>query len=113
VLQRALTGQFQRKLVLPIEGARSEGKAAAQAKRELSLRSKNKDAWRIRLDEWTYWNGARSIPWAVNATVDVDVDTIGVDGAGRYLITRVDRSLDVHGAATTELTLVAPGILSA
>lgn len=105
-------GHFSRRLLLPLDGQfASQGLAESRARRELALRSKNKDAWELTFDGWAFWDGARSIPWAVNATIDVDVDTIGVDGAGRYLIHKVQRTLDVHGAGTTTLSLVAPGIL--
>ena len=106
------TGQFQRVLRLTEEGALSQDRAAAKARRELAGRSKMKDAWDHTVDEWTYWNGSFGIPWAINSTVDVDVDTIGVDGAGRYLIYQLRRSVDVHGAASSSMSLAAPGILS-
>lgn len=106
------TGHFQRTLRIPDEGALSQDRAAARARRELASRAKLKDAWDHAVDEWTYWDGSRAVPWAINTTVDVDVDTIGVDGAGRYLIYRLGRSVDVHGAATATMSLAAPGILS-
>lgn len=108
------TQHFRRRLLLPLEGqAVTQGLAEARARRELALRSKGKDAWELNVDGWSYWDGARSIPWAINATVDVDVDTIGAEGAGRYLIHKIQRTLDVHGSATTTLSIVAPGILAA
>lgn len=106
------SGQFLRRLAIPLDGQfASQRLAESRARRELALRSKNKDAWELTLDEWTFWTGSKAIPWAVNTCIDVDVDTIGVDGAGRYLIHKIQRTLDVHGAGTTTLSLVAPGIL--
>jgi hypothetical protein len=107
----AATGHFARRLILPLEGTKTQAKAEAQARRELASRAKEKDAWEHELDSWTFWDGQRSIPWTINTTVDVDVETIGSDGAGRYLIHRVSRTLDTDNAASCSLQLAAPGVL--
>jgi prophage tail gpP-like protein len=104
-------GHFTRPVHLPVEGLKTKGKADAQSRRELAARSKRKDAWEATADGWSYWNGSRLIPWAINTTADVDIDVIGSEAAGRYLIHRVRRSLDPHGSGSTQMSLVAPGVM--
>jgi prophage tail gpP-like protein len=104
-------GHFSRPVHMPVEGLKTKAKAIAQATRELAARSKRKDAWEVSVDGWTFWNGQRSIPWAINCTADVDIEVIGAEASGRYLIHRLHRTLDVHGAGTSRISLVAPGVL--
>lgn len=104
-------GQFARNLRLPLDGPKSLAKADAQAKREIASRRKEKDSWTIETDSWSYWDGNKLIPWALNTTVDVEVDSIGAEATGRYLIHNIVRSLDVVGAASCSLSLAAPGVL--
>lgn len=104
------TGHFYRPVTITNEAVKTQAQADAQATRELAARAKRKDAWEVRVDGWSYWNGHELIPYAINATADIDVEVVGAAGAGRYLITRVVRSLDADAGAITALTLVAPGV---
>jgi hypothetical protein len=61
------------------------------------------------VDSWSYWNGSEQIPWANNTTVDIDVEQLG-GPVGRFLVVRVQLRLTLDGAATTSITVVAPGI---
>ncbi len=105
------SGHFARKLVIPLDGTKTLAKAEAQAKRELASRAKEKDAWSIELDAWSYWDGHKLIPYVLNTTADVEVDTIGSEGTGRYLIHRIVRNIDTNSGATCTLELVAPDVL--
>lgn len=105
----ASTGHFNRMVLIPAEQAKTRAHAVAQAQRELSSRSRRKDAWEITTDGWSYWNGHESITWAINTTTDVHIDAVG-GPTGRYLIHRVSCKLGVHEAPTTTLHLVGPGI---
>lgn len=104
----AETGHFNRLLLIPLQGPSTAARAAAQAQRELASRSKRKSAWDLPIDEWTFWTGRLGIPWAINTTVDVDVDVVGGEGAGRWLITRVSRVLDVERGPYGSLSVCAP-----
>lgn len=106
----AATGEFNRKIVLPSDGVKTQVQANAQARRELAARSRDKDAWSIEVDGWTQWDGQRAVPYAINTTSDVDVECVGAEAAGRYLIAKVRRSYDKDEGATSDLTLYAPGI---
>jgi hypothetical protein len=105
------TGHFSRVLSLALDGPKTTEKAQAQAQRELASRRKEKDAWSLQVDSWSFWDGHKLIPWALNTTIDVDVDSIGVEGAGRFLIHKITRGLDTNGGATCSLEVAAPGIL--
>jgi hypothetical protein len=102
-------GHFNRPVVVVNQQAKSGKEAERIAQRELSARIRRKDAWEFTTDGWTYWDGAESIGWATNTTVDVDVDHVA-GASGRYLIVRTALRLDSGGAATTAITVVAPGV---
>jgi prophage tail gpP-like protein len=105
-------GQFFRRVYLPSDGAKTAAQAQAQAKRELAQRAKDKDAWSAKADGWSFWDGSRLIPYCINTTVDLAVETIaaGESAAGRYLVARTARTVDRDEGFTTELSLLAPGI---
>ena len=104
------TGNFQRLVIIPAQGAYSAQAAKKQADRELSLRRRRKDGWEFTTDGWSYWSGSEQINYAPAMTVDVDVDALG--GAhGRYFIVRTALNLTLDGAVTTSLTCVATGTL--
>lgn len=103
---------FRRKVVLNVEGARTIDRARAQAKREMHARSRRKAAWEFRVDDWTFWDGTRATPWAINTTVDVDVQQHdGSDLRGIFLVTGVRKMLDVEGGAMSSLTLLKQGLI--
>lgn len=104
-------GHFHRAVIIPAEGAKSLAQATARAQRELAARSRRKDAWEFEIDGWAYWNGSELINYAINTTCDVDVETVGGVSNGRYLLSRIARSLDPKKGATTAVQVVAPGIL--
>lgn len=107
----ANNGHFKRPVILPVEGVKTADQAAAHAQRELAARSRRKDAWEFETDGWSYWDGSSLTNYAINATCDVDVETVGGVANGRYLITRVARSLKHDAGATSSIAVVAPGIL--
>lgn len=99
-------GHFNRKVIIPSEGAKTKTMADAQAARELSARKQRKDAWEVRLDAWTFWTGHEIIPLATNTNVDVDIETVGGSATGRYMIVRLHRTLDAEGSASSSVALV-------
>lgn len=104
------TGHFNRRVLIPSEGAKTLDAANAQAKREMAARSRAKDVWRIKLDGWGYWDGARITPYAINTTADVEVQAVGAEAVGRYMIAELRKSIDNSDGATAELVCYAPGI---
>lgn len=102
---------FNRMVLIPSEGAKTQAQAEAQAKRELAARSRNKDAWEMTTDGWSYWTGHEAVPLVHNTIADVDIETVSGTGAGRYLIARVVRQLDADGGPVAQLHLIAPAAL--
>ena len=47
----------------------------------------------------------------MNTTADIDVETVGAASSGRYLLSRVSRSLSADAGLTARVELLAPGIL--
>ena len=103
------TGHFNRRVIIKNQGSKEQGQADRLAVRELSARSRTKDAWEIGVDGWTYWDGSAQIPWANNTTAEVNIAPAG-GARGTYLIVATDLQLSVGGAVTTRLQLVAPGV---
>ncbi len=104
------TGHFNRQVLVSGSQAKQQSHADAIALRELSARQRRKNGFEFTVDGWSYWDGSIQIPWANDTTVDVDVDALGPEGKGRFLIVRVSLALSTTGAATTSIAAVAPGI---
>lgn len=105
----ARSGNFNRRVILPDDAAKTLDQASAKAKRELAARIKAKDAWEVKADGWSLWDGAGLIPYCINTTAELDVDDGGPGGRGRYLSLKVSRSLDKDSGPTSTIGLVAPG----
>jgi prophage tail gpP-like protein len=105
------TGHFKRIVIIPAEGAKTSAQASARAQRELAARSRRKDAWEFEVDGWSFWDGSALINYANNTTCDVDVETVYAGANGRYILSRIARTLDPGKGASTAVQVVAPGIL--
>lgn len=92
------------------EGIKTQGQAESRAAREMSVRSRQRDAWRIELDGASYWDGEKSIPWGIDAVADVQCALASGPASGAYLITRCAIRGDADAGYTTTLDLVAKGI---
>lgn len=107
--EAARSGNFQRIVRIPNDGARNRGWAEASAKRELAARLKNKQVWDIDVDGWTWFDGSADPPgYAINTVVNVQSEVHpGVSGG--YLVHRLLRKLDLDAGPTTTLTAVVKG----
>lgn len=102
------TKHFYRPVVLQNSEAKDLKEAETMARRERSARSKDKDAFSIQADGWTYWtDGGDQIPYSPNRVAFVDVFN---REPGNYLITATTSTMGISQRATTQLTLVAKGI---
>lgn len=107
----ANTSNFNRRAILPRQEAKDQQQVDQQAERELSARRRQKSAWEVETDGWSYWNGDEQIPWAHNTVVDINVASLG-GPFGRALVTKVVLDLDVDSGGThCSMTVVAPGII--
>lgn len=104
--------EFRRRVNLSIEGAKDQARAQLSAKREMMARSRRKAAWTIEVDDWSQWDGARALPYAINTTADVDVETHeGTDLRGIFLMTSVRKSFTVDDGTRASLTMIAKGLI--
>ena len=99
---------FYRPVIIISEGVGSGDLAARAALRELSARSKRKDALDVVVDGLSFWDGHRNIPWAIDTVALVDSDVAGIK-SGAYYIHRVELKRDPSGDTTT-LSMVKKGI---
>lgn len=100
-------GHFFRPVYLPAERIKSNEEAQRKAAKELSARRRSKDAFEIVIDGWTYWDGERAIPIAINTTTDVDFEVPTIKG--RYLVWRFESRLSRDAGGETTIGIVGPG----
>lgn len=111
-ISAANTGQFNRRVILGVQGAKDLARANAQARRELAARSRRKAAWEVVADDWTFWDGARATPYAIATTAEMAVEThAGSALAGRFLVTGVRKTADADSGVSSTLTLLAQGLI--
>lgn len=92
------------------DSIRTRGQAVARARREMSDRSRSKDAWRIRVDGLSYRDGSGPPEnYAPDTVADVLVDAQG-GATGAYLVYRTRMFGNAPDGLTTELDAVARGI---
>lgn len=102
------TKQFYRPVVLQNSEAKDLKEAETMARRERSARSKDKDAFSVQADGWTYWTDAGDqIPFSPNRVAFVDVFN---RDPGNYLITSTTSTMGAAQRAMTMVTMVAKGI---
>ncbi len=99
-----------RPVLLIDEGIKTQGQAESRVMREMSIRSRQKDAWRVDVDGASYWNGDRLLPWGIDTVADVQCALASGPSSGSYLVTRVAIRGDADSGYTTSLDLVAKGI---
>jgi hypothetical protein len=76
IAQRAAK-HFYRPIRFPAERAKNSLEAEIAGHRELGVRRRRKDGWEMAVDGWTYWDGTKATPWAINAVANVEVDAAG------------------------------------
>lgn len=113
VIEANRSGNFRRPVILGVEGAKDQARADLQARRELAARSRRKAAWTIDVDEWSQWDGARAMPYAINTTATLDVEThTGTDLNGVFLITGVRKTLTHDETTRATLTMMRQGLIN-
>lgn len=106
----ARSSNFNRRVLIPSDGAKTSGYAEAQARREMAARSKAKSAWEIETDGWSQYQGAKGlVSYAINTVASVDSDVHPGRG-GAFLVHKLSRRLDVDEGPKSRLSLVAKGI---
>lgn len=105
----AVEPSLERTVVIVDEGIKTQAQAEARARREMAMRSLQKNAFRISVDGLSYWTGHELIPWAPDTVADVHVDVEGA-APGPYLIYRTALRGNANDGLTAELDLVAKGV---
>ncbi len=102
---------FYRPVNIMAEGLKTGDAAERAARREMSARAKQKDAWQVELDQWSYWDGQKNTPWGIDCVVNIESDI--ADGLlGWYYVHRTLLRRDPTGGDVTNLTVLKAGIWS-
>jgi prophage tail gpP-like protein len=104
----AVDPPLDRAAVVIDESIKNEAQAEARARREMSLRSLMKDAWRLEADGLSFWDGSERIAYGIDTVADVHIDVEG-GAAGAYLVYRCTLRGDADNGHTTELLTTAKG----
>jgi prophage tail gpP-like protein len=107
--REVINAGFKRKVVMPAEGIKQQSLADRAVAREMSARSKRKDAIEVELDGLSYWDGNKSVPWGIDCVVNCDIDTAG-GALGPYYVHRVTLNRDPSNGDKANLTLLKTGI---
>ncbi len=107
VLAGVSPGLFRRAVVID-NGIKTQSLAEARARREMSARSRMRDAWRLTYEGLSYWDG-RHIGFGVDTVCDVTIDAYG-GASGAYLIYRITQGGNADEGYKTVLDTVAKGV---
>lgn len=100
---------FYRPVMIVAEGIKLKGVAERAAARELSARSKGKDAWDLLVDGLSFWDGSRTIPFGIDTVAEVITDVAG-GPLGAYYVYRCILTRDAQNGDTAQLSLLRRGI---
>lgn len=97
--------RLQRNAAVVDQSLKTTSQAESRARREMSNRSRRKDAWEFETPNWTQGGFA----YQVNQTCDVKVDLAGIP-QGKHLIWRVQLDMSADRGLTGRVSTVAQGI---
>lgn len=103
----------QAKLYRPVlildEGIQNRAQAEGRVRREVAARSRRIDCWELETDGLSYWDGRSAIPYGIDTTADVEVDS-GGGATGQYLLHRVRIRRDPESGDNVSLTVIRKGL---
>lgn len=105
----ALRPLLRRRAVVIDESLRTAGLAEARARRELAMRSLQRDSWDLTLRGWTFPSGGRLLPYALDTVADVCID-LAQPVAAPYYVWRIAQAGNAQEAHSTILTVAAQGV---
>lgn len=100
---------FDRPVIVINEAAKTDAMADRIANRMLTDRSKRFDAWSIKVDGLSYWDGYNRIVYGPDTVADVTSDVAG-GPTGAYLIHRVVKMRNASGGDSCDLTVLKRGL---
>jgi hypothetical protein len=104
-----LSQRLYRRAVVVDESIRTSGLAEARARREMAMRSLQRDSWDLTLRGWTFPAGSRLVPYAVDTVADVAID-VASPVAAPYYVWRVCQTGSASEGHSTVLTAAAQGV---
>jgi prophage tail gpP-like protein len=100
---------FYRPIVMMAEGIKTTELADRAVTRELSARSKRKDAWDIETDGLSWWNGNKNVPIGTDTTASITSNVAG-GPLGAYYVHRVVSRRDASNGDRTNMSLLRRGV---
>ena len=94
---------FKRKAIQVQNDVKDRDQASARAEAMLSMARRREDFVEVTVDGLSYWDGQSAIPWAVNATAELDFD---LAESGLYYVHAMRQSGSVRDGFTTTLAAV-------
>lgn len=107
--QDVIDAGFNRHVTIIADGVKTKVIAEKTAKRDMSARSKRKDAFDVDIDGLSWWNGDERIPFGTDTVADVQSDVAG-GLVGAYYCHRVELSRDASSGDNSKLTLLKAGV---
>ncbi len=105
----AVSPGLDRSAVVIDEGIKTQAQAEARSRREMSLRSLMKDAWRLETYDLSYWDGHERTDYGIDTVTDLNIAVAG-GVMGPYLVYRCTLRGSAQRGHTTELLTTAKGI---
>lgn len=104
-----LAPSLNRRAMVIDESIKTSGLAEARAKRELAMRSLQRDSWDLSVRGWSYHAEGASWAWALDTVAEVAID-VASPVAAPYYIWRIAQTGNADEAHTTVLTAAAQGV---
>jgi prophage tail gpP-like protein len=105
----SLDALLHRRAVVVDESIRTASLAEARARREMAMRSLQRDSWDLSLRGWTFPVGTRLVPYALDTVAEVCID-VASPVAAPYYVWRVAQTGSAGEGHSTVLTVAAQGI---
>jgi hypothetical protein len=102
---------LRRRTFIIDESVTTQALAQARAKREMAMRSLQRDSWDVSVAGWCHRYSSRLVPYAIDTVADLCVDTVSPVAAPYYLW-RVTYSGDASNGHSARITLAAKGVWS-
>lgn len=104
-----LDAGLYRPVIIVNAGITNPKLAQASADREMTNRIKRMDAWTIRVDGLSYWDGSDRVQYAIDTVAEV-FSTVAGGPNGAYLVTRVQLDRNCTDGDSCELTVLKRGL---
>ena len=108
--QTLMAATLRRRTMVIDEGVTTKALAQARAKREMAMRSMQRDSWDLTTPAWCHYYSNRWFPYAIDTVADLSVDVADGSANGAYYIWRVSLSGNANDSHTARITAAAKGV---